>query len=410
MNILYIAYSCSPINGSEDKIGWNVPFESAKTHRVFVVTKEEQHQNIEAYLKKHGIDNMYFYFVDIPILYKKLLKGFLYSGRLNIWHRRAFRLVKQICEQQHIDVIHQITPIEFRSIGAYGTIPNVKFVCGPLGGAEAIPEGLKSYAKPHMMTEMLRSSINLLYLLGFKLTGKMKHCDCILFANHETKRFLSTVNPELAECDVMTEIAIEKDDLAMQERHSFDTGKGCRFLVAGRLIYRKGHEFLLDALKQIPAELDYTCRIVGDGLEMERLKEKCADGLLAERVVFTGRIPYAQMAEEYENADVFIMPSLRETTGSVLLEAMAKGLPVITINRFGGATFLDENSGWLYEGNTKTEYIENLSAAMVACISRPEEICRKGKAARSQAEKYTWEEKLSHYNMIYSNVSCEVEE
>ena len=34
MNILYIAYSCNPFAGSEDKIGWCVPYESSKTNKV----------------------------------------------------------------------------------------------------------------------------------------------------------------------------------------------------------------------------------------------------------------------------------------------------------------------------------------------------------------------------------------
>lgn len=59
------------------------------------------------------------------------------------------------------------------------------------------------------------------------------------------------------------------------------------------------------------------------------------------------------------------MPSIRETTGTVLLEAMSKGIPVITINKFGGATLFDENTGWLYGGNSKEEYIENLKKAIL---------------------------------------------
>ena len=46
MNILYIAYSCNPFAGSEDKIGWCVPFESSKTNKVYVITKEEQREPV----------------------------------------------------------------------------------------------------------------------------------------------------------------------------------------------------------------------------------------------------------------------------------------------------------------------------------------------------------------------------
>ena len=74
MNILYIAYSCNPKKGSEDKIGWCVPFESAKTNKVYVITKEEQREPIEEYLRHHSVKNIKFYYVDIPAIYKKIFK------------------------------------------------------------------------------------------------------------------------------------------------------------------------------------------------------------------------------------------------------------------------------------------------------------------------------------------------
>ena len=64
MNVLYIAYSCSPYHGSEDKIGWNVPAESAKYNNVFVITKEEQRCYVEKYLRDNPIPNIKFYYVD----------------------------------------------------------------------------------------------------------------------------------------------------------------------------------------------------------------------------------------------------------------------------------------------------------------------------------------------------------
>ena len=66
----------------------------------------------------------------------------------------------------------------------------------------------------------------------------------------------------------------------------------------------------------------------------------------------------------------------------------------ITINKFGGATLFDENTGWLYEGTTKEEYIENLKKAILECIANPDEVTRRGKNARKKAKKYTWQEKI----------------
>ena len=158
----------------------------------------------------------------------------------------------------------------------------------------------------------------------------------------------------------VTKVAVDIDDIKDTSREK-SLNKECVFLMAGRMIYRKGLDFLFDALMRIPQETRYQVRVVGDGPELEHLRKRCKDDLnLSEHVHCMGSIPYMEMEKEYACADVFIMPSIRETTGTVLLEAMSKGIPVITINKFGGATLFDENTGWLYEGNSKEEYIENL--------------------------------------------------
>lgn len=118
-----------------------------------------------------------------------------------------------------------------------------------------------------------------------------------------------------------------------------------------------------------------------------------------------GSIPYMEMEKEYVDADVFIMPSIRETTGTVLLEAMSKGIPVITINKFGGATLFDENTGWLYEGNSERwNTLRTEKMAILECIANPDEVTRRGKNARKKAEKYTWQEKNEKYQAIYEEL------
>lgn len=202
----------------------------------------------------------------------------------------------------------------------------------------------------------------------------------------------------------VTKVAIDINDIKDTSREK-SLNKECVFLIAGRMIYRKGLDFLFDALMKIPQETRYQVRVVGDGPELEHLRKRCKDDLnLSEHVHCMGAIPYMEMEKEYACADVFIMPSIRETTGTVLLEAMSKGIPVITINKFGGATLFDENTGWLYEGNSKEEYIENLKKAILECIANPSEVIRRGKNARKKAEKYTWQEKNKKYQAIYEEL------
>ena len=400
MNILYVAYSCAPNKGSEDKIGWNIPLESAKTNRVCILTREEQRGVIEAYLKENHITNIKFYYVDIPHIYKKFFKGVACSLKLNILHRRAISFAKKICEIENIEIIHQITPIEFRSVGNYGKIPNIKFVCGPLGGGESMPKGLRPYAKGHMLVEWIRSALNFFAYKKYQFSKKLNQCDYILFANNETKNFLTPLVSN-TKTTVFFDNGIEESSFYNKSQADISHAKVPVFLVAGRMAYRKGHKFLLEALSQLPKNMEYECRIIGGGPELERLKSKSEQLGLQQNVVFTGKIPFSEMRKEYEEADVFIMPSIRETTGAVLLEAMSSELPVITINKFGGPILLDHNSAWLYDGNTKEEYVDNLKQAIVECISNPEEVSRRGKNAKQYATQHLWSKKIDFYNRIY---------
>ncbi len=395
MKVLYIAYSCSPIAGSEDRVGWNVSVAMAKIHPVHVITKIEHKKDIEYYLRRNPINNIMFHYVDIPNLYKRLFKGFLYSGRLNVWHKQAFVIAENICNKFDIDIIHQITPIELRAIGDYGRIKNIKYVCGPLGGGEYVPNGLKCYKRGHYTVEILRDIMNRWYRFWFNVTGRLKRCDYFIYANEETKYYLGCGN------HVETEIAV--DSICYKKENTLKNK--CVFLMAGRMIYRKGLDFLFDAIEEIPEDKRYEVRIIGDGPEMQKLKKRWdRSKKLQEHVIFVGRIPFTEMKNEYDKADVFLMPSIRETTGSVLLEAMSNGIPIIAINRFGSGLLLNEDLGWTFDGNTKEEFITSFVNSMVDCIEHPEKVRRKGKNMLLAAKEYTWDIKARHYDEIYKKL------
>lgn len=132
----------------------------------------------------------------------------------------------------------------------------------------------------------------------------------------------------------VTEVAVDINDIKDTCKEK-SRNEECIFLVAGRMIYRKGLDFLFDALMRIPQETRYQVRVIGDGPELEHLRKRCKEDLnLSEHVHCMGSIPYMEMEKEYAGANVFIMPSIRETTGTVLLEAMSKVfrlLPLISL-------------------------------------------------------------------------------
>ncbi|HYF27256.1 MAG TPA: glycosyltransferase family 4 protein [Baekduia sp.] len=87
-------------------------------------------------------------------------------------------------------------------------------------------------------------------------------------------------------------------------------------------------------------------------------------------------------------ADALVLPSVREQFGAVLVEAMACGLPVVAVDRFGPGEIIDDGrTGWLVEPDDLT----SLADALVTVVNREDERRRRGAAAHTTAhERWTW--------------------
>ncbi len=111
-------------------------------------------------------------------------------------------------------------------------------------------------------------------------------------------------------------------------RRALGTGDGERLLLfVGRLGREKNVELLLEALTlaQVPARL----AIAGDGPEREALEMRAAELGVQDRVRFLGSLERSELPDYYASADAFVFPSVSETQGLVLVEAMAAGSAVI---------------------------------------------------------------------------------
>ncbi len=124
-------------------------------------------------------------------------------------------------------------------------------------------------------------------------------------------------------------------------------------LSVGRLDLIKGHKFGLEAISLIKEELSgikISYRIVGHGPEQENLMATTSDLNLQGNVVFTGPRNQDELLFEYENADIFFLPSLDEMTPVVIMEAFASGLPVVASNVGAVSEFVRNNeNGFIVE-------------------------------------------------------------
>lgn len=398
MNIIYIAYSCNPYNGTEDKLGWYTPYYASKNNNITIITKKESRESIEKFIDENRCTNISVYYIDIPVVYKKLYSGNFYSGRQNVWHKRAFLKAKEICETQKIDVIHQINPVEFRSIGPYGKIKDVRFVCGPIGGGEYIPNNLKKYVTgAGRLVEFIRLVANYYYKCKYKMNGRFAECDTLIFANSETRDFLIP-SAKRDRYRILTELGSLTKKIAIQH----NSNETFSILAGGRLIYRKGFDLLFDAIEIIPKEYEFKIVLVGNGPLYAHLKNRINDSeMLKNRVSMIGKVPHMEMDRLYRSSNLFIMPSLRETTGSVILEALENGIPVITANLFGAKTILDKSCGILYDWEYDTPAYQTLANAIEKCIENKNNIFNMKQNCFKKAVSLSFENKVKQYQAIY---------
>lgn len=121
-----------------------------------------------------------------------------------------------------------------------------------------------------------------------------------------------------------------------------------RLLTVGNLVEIKGHHHLIQALAELrasgtPARLD----VVGDGPLRGKLQTQARQLGLEEHVKFHGVLSRERVAAIMGTADIFVLPSLWETQGCVLIEAMTCGCPSVATDVGGVPEVLDPRAGVL---------------------------------------------------------------
>ncbi len=120
-------------------------------------------------------------------------------------------------------------------------------------------------------------------------------------------------------------------------RKKYLTGKKYLFCTVSRLEKEKNIEFILDGLKLLKEKRGDCFRIlvIGDGSLKGELNTRVTELGLTDNVIFCGLIPHEELPDYYHACDLFLFASQSETQGIVLLEAMAAGLPVISVRGSG---------------------------------------------------------------------------
>jgi len=163
----------------------------------------------------------------------------------------------------------------------------------------------------------------------------------------------------------------------------------------------KNVKSLIKAFSKLPPEIrsQHHLVLVGDVQRNKELQQCVQEQGVAEQTIFTGVVSDSQLAVFYQQAAVFVFPSLYEGFGLPVLEAMACGCPVITSNTSSLPEVVGE-AGILVNPRKLEELVEAMTNVLTD-TALAETLRKRG---REQAEKFSWENTARATADLYEKV------
>ena len=179
--------------------------------------------------------------------------------------------------------------------------------------------------------------------------------------------------------------------------------KKVRILSIGRLIPRKGFQFLIQALPHVieNTECEFEIEIVGDGPYQVELIKLAENLNVISHIHFSGSIPYSDLPKKYYDADLFILPSLAEGMPLVVLEAMGTGLPIIASRVQGIEELVAENvNGALFNPGD----VDELANCLIRLINDGEMRIEMGNRSTEKVAPFDWKNIADAYLTFYEEI------
>ena len=391
MKILLSAYACEPNKGSEPGVGWNWALALRdRGYDVHVLTRSNNRQAIEQ-VPGLTTSRLSFHFYDLPqrLRFWKHWPGGIYLYYL-LWQMGAYRVARKLHSTQQFSLVHHITFVSYRQPSFMGSL-GIPFIFGPVGGGETMPTQFRrSLPLSGRFAEWCRDIGNRAIGLDPLMHRTYANASLIACATDETLHAIPT--RFRAKCIVQRAIGIS----AATEPEYSDTAakvQGPQLLFVGRLLYWKGLHLVLRALSNVRGEVPgLRLRIIGEGTDCQWLKQEARRWKVDDMVDWVARVPHEEMASEYGNSTAFIFPSLHDSGGMVVLEALSAGLPVICLNLGGPGSIVDSSCGFSVEVKQKSEseIIEELAASVKRMCKEQALRQELSDGARKRARKLTW--------------------
>ncbi|MGW6097124.1 glycosyltransferase family 4 protein [Streptomyces sp. NPDC055157] len=412
LRIVLVSYRCDPDRGTEPGLGWAWAEALAlRGHTVDILTRrdEDNVRNIARRIDDLGPvgERVRPHFVPVPAcpwwtaaapspLRDQAREFASYGG----WQTNALRYARRH-GLSRADLVHHVS---YGSLVGGSALRQLgpPLVFGPVGGGQTAPYSHRRFLGAGYGRELVRE------LLWVRALSRRRACRAtvreaavILTTNTDTARRarrLGCRNPVMALADGVPDELVQTAGPGLATRKS----GAPTVLWVGRLAPFKAPGLALHAFSHLKEHLpDARLVFLGDGPLRATIEDLAARLGVAESVRFRGRVPWDQALRAYDEADVLLFTSLRDSSGVQTLEAWSRGLPVVHLNHQGIGDFSAPGGAVAVPLGHPAGLPDRLAQALHGVLTDDEARVHMSKAAVRWARRHTWAAKAEAAERLY---------
>lgn len=394
--VLITAFHYDRAHSMESRLSWQRVQHAAEDYEVTVVCARS-----DAATRAFGAEPDRATVVELPLnRFERQLMSHMVTFYLGyrLWHRRVYGVVRRMHAEQPFALVHHVSFCGYREPSDCWRL-GAPFVLGPVGGTRPFPlRFLRELDLRGTVREVMRNVVNYCQLrFALRVRRAMHSATTVLAANREVAHDLQ--HRYGVEAKVQLETGIGHVRATSRPRR--DATEPLKILWSGRLRSWKGLPLLLRALSELPQDCRYTLRILGQGVSQERWER------LAERLGIDGNIEWAgwtnyrDQLPHYDWADVFAFTSLRDTSGTGLLEALAAGAPIIGIDHQGAADIMTDACAVRVPATNSAKVVAGFSTAVLRLSKDADELARLSSGAVQRANLFHWDQQWADMRNVY---------
>ena len=404
MKLLISTYACAPNRGSDHAVGWNWTTEAHRLgHEVWSFVSPAHRDSIKRACRENpALGGIHWVFPEVKAWSLKQAVEPKWERTYNLlWQRVALRHARDLHQQVGFDAVHHLTWAGIRAPTFLGAL-KAPLIIGPIGGGETSPRSLRDkLGFRGRVLERIRDLSNSTITMNPMVRPGLNSASVIFVSTTDTQNlFKGTLRNKTV---VFTQLGLP----TLTGTHAERLRSGPpRFLYAGRLLYWKGVHIAVQAFAEVARQTpNARFTIVGDGPEQSRLEADVKQHNLQGNVEFIPRVPQNTLLELYRSHDLLLFPSLHDSGGFVVLEALSRGLPVICLDLGGPKDMVTPNSGVVIKNNGQNT--AQVAAKMAVEISRllasPERLTALSAGAISRAREFILAKRIEDFYSCATN-------